>query len=204
LPGADTLSLEQAIAVVFDRFWGMSMRDLRNVRPGDVHDIGHRVRDIMVEMPFQVPNDLLMLVRAVAILSGMCTGLDPNFNLWKQLEPYARKIVAEETGSAFSIDSVIDQVGDILRVLVALPSQTSRVLMQMEQGKLVIQSPMLQREMRHLGQSVDRLFGGMIFAAFLLGGVMLINTGKIILGEVFLGVSVLILLVVFLYRRGRD
>jgi hypothetical protein len=76
--------------------------------------------------------------------------------------------------------------------------------MQMEQGKLVIQSPVLQREVRHLGQSVDRLFGGILFAAFLLGGVMLLNTGKIILGEVFLGVSVFTLLVVVLYRRGRD
>ena len=81
LPGADTQALEQASAAVFDRFWGMSMSELKNVRPNEVHDIGHRVRDVMVETPFQVPNDLLMLVRTVAILSGMCTGLDPNFQL---------------------------------------------------------------------------------------------------------------------------
>ncbi|MBI5963078.1 MAG: AarF/ABC1/UbiB kinase family protein, partial [Chloroflexi bacterium] len=63
LPGADTQALEQASAAVFDRFWGMSMSELKNVRPGDVRDIGHKVRDVMVETPFQVPNDLLMLVR---------------------------------------------------------------------------------------------------------------------------------------------
>ncbi len=76
LPGADTQALEQASAAVFDRFWGMSMSELRKVRPSEVRDIGHRVRDVMVETPFQIPNDLLMLVRTVAILSGMCTGLD--------------------------------------------------------------------------------------------------------------------------------
>ena len=77
-------------------------------------------------------NDLLMLVRTVAILSGMCTGLDPNFNLWGQLEPYARKLVAEETSSAFSLDNILEQLGGIVQVLVALPAQASRVLAQIE------------------------------------------------------------------------
>jgi predicted unusual protein kinase regulating ubiquinone biosynthesis (AarF/ABC1/UbiB family) len=124
LPGADTQALEQASAAVFDRFWGMSMSELRNVRPSDVRDIGHRVRDVMVETPFQIPNDLLMLVRTVAILSGMCTGLDSNFNLWEQLSPYARKLVEEEASSAFSLDNVLATLGDVGK-LYPLPSQTS-------------------------------------------------------------------------------
>lgn len=204
LPGANTEALEQASATVFDRFWGMSMSDLRHVRPSDVHDIGHRVRDIMVEMPFQVPNDLLMLVRAVAILSGMCTGLDPNFNLWEQIEPYARKLIKEEATSAFNLDGVLDQFGDLLGTLVALPSQASRVLSQMENGKLTIQTPQMLREVRHLERSVDRLTGGVIFAAFLLGGVMLLNTGNEILGGVLLGISGFTMLLVIFIQRGRD
>ena len=204
LPGANTEALEQASATVFDRFWGMSMSDLRHVRPSDVHDIGHRVRDIMVEMPFQVPNDLLMLVRAVAILSGMCTGLDPNFNLWEQIEPYARKLLKEEAASAFNLDGVLDQIGDLLGTLVALPSQASRVLSQMESGKLTIQAPQMLREVRHLERSVDRLTGGVIFAAFLLGGVMLLNTGNEILGGVLLGISGFTILLVIFIRSGRD
>jgi len=204
LPGADTQALEQASAAVFDRFWGMSMSDLRNIRPSEVHDIGHRVRDVMVEMPFQVPNDLLMLVRAVAILSGMCSGLDPNFNLWEQIEPYARKLVAEETSSAFSLDGILDQIGEIVRVLVALPSQASRVLAQMETGGLIIQSPLMMREVRHLGRSVDGLTGGVLLAAFLLSGVMLINAGNKEFGGGLVGVSVLVLLWVLFRGRGVD
>ena len=204
LPGADTKALEQASAEVFDRFWGMSMSDLRKIRPSEVRDIGHRVRDIMVEMPFQVPNDLLMLVRAVAILSGMCTGLDPNFNLWEQIEPYARKLVAEETSSAFSLDGILDQIGEIVRVMVALPSQASRVLAQMETGGLIIQSPQMAHEVRHLGHSVDGLTGGVLLAAFLLSGVMLINEGNEKLGGGLVGASVLVLLWIFFRGRGVD
>lgn len=189
LPGADTQALEQASSAVFDRFWGMSMSELRNVRPNEVRDIGHRVRDVMVETPFQVPNDLLMLVRTVAILSGMCTGLDPNFNLWKQLSPYASKLVQEETSSAFSLDNILKQVGEVVQAFIALPSQASRLLAQIELGGLVVQSPQVIREVRTLGRAVDRLTGGVIFAAFLISGVMLLNSGNVQLGGGLLGAA---------------
>ena len=189
LPSADTQALEQTSAAVFDRFWGMSMSDLKNVRPNEVHEIGHRVRDVMVETPFQMPNDLLMLGRTVAILSGMCTGLDANFNLWAQLSPYASKLVQEEASSAFSLDNILKQVGDVVQAFVALPSQASRVLAQMETGGLVVQSPQVTREVRTLGRSVDHLTGGVIFAAFLVSGVMSLNSGNSQLGGGLLGAA---------------
>jgi predicted unusual protein kinase regulating ubiquinone biosynthesis (AarF/ABC1/UbiB family) len=204
LPAANTQALEQTSAAVFDRFWGMSMSELRNVRPNDVRDIGHRVRDVMVETPFQVPNDLLMLIRTVAILSGMCTGLDANFNLWEQLAPYAGKLVQEEASSAFSVDNILKQVGDVVQAFVALPSQASRLLAQMESGGLVVQSPQVTREVRTLGRSVDRLTGGVIFAAFLVSGVMLLNSGNSQLGGGLLGAAGATLLWVVFGGRGRS
>jgi predicted unusual protein kinase regulating ubiquinone biosynthesis (AarF/ABC1/UbiB family) len=203
LPGADTQALEQASAAVFDRFWGMSMNELRSVRPDDVRDIGHRVRDVMVETPFQVPNDLLMLVRTVAILSGMCTGLEPNFNLWEQLSPYARKLVEQEASSALNLDNILKQLGEVVQVLIALPSQASRVLAQVESGGLVVQTPQTTREVRALGRSVDRLTGGVIFAALLVSGVMLLNSGNGQLGEGLLGAAVATLLWIMFGGRGR-
>jgi len=189
LPAADTQTLEQTAAAVFDRFWGMSVSDLRKVRPDEARDIGHRVRDAMVDTPFQIPNDLLMLMRTLAILSGMCTGLDADFNLWKQLAPYASKLVQEEASSAFSLDSILEQVGDVVQAFIALPSQASRVLAQMESGGLVVQSPQVTREVRTLGRSVDRLTGGVIFSAFLVSGVMLLNSGNSQLGAGLLGAA---------------
>jgi len=174
-PAANTQTLEETASAVFDRFWGMSVSELRKVRPSEAHDIGHRVRDAMVDTPFQIPNNLLMLLRTIAILSGMCTGLNANFNLWEQIAPYARKLVEEETSSVFSVDSILDQVGNWVQALAALPSQASRVLAQMESGTL--------------GRSVDRLTGGVIFSAFLVSGVMLLNSGNSQLGAGLLGAA---------------
>lgn len=204
LPGADTDALEKASAMVFARFWGLSMNQIRNVSIGEFHNIGHRVRDVMVEMPFQVPNDLLMLVRCVAILSGMCTGLDPNFNLWLSLEPYAKKLVAEEAGSLFDLDNLLEQLGGIVTSLAALPSQASRVLTQMESGGLTVQSPQVAREVHAVARSVDRLTGGVVFAALLMGGVMLVNAGNVTAGNVLFGASGATLLWVLFAGRGKS
>ncbi len=101
LPSADLKLLEQAETQIFDRFWGMSMSELRKVNPREMHQFGMQFRELMYEMPFQLPHNLLLLGRTVAILSGMCTGLDPNFNLWSELAPYAQKMVMEEGVSDF-------------------------------------------------------------------------------------------------------
>jgi len=202
LPGADLKMIEQAEAQAFDRFWGMSMSELKKTSPEEIKKFAHQYRDLMLSMPFQAPNDLLMLLRTVAILSGMCTGLDPNFNLWTQLAPYAQKMIASD--SASGLDVILDQLGDVLQVLIALPSQTSRVLTKMEQGELAVQSPQVTREVRTLVRSVDRLTGGVVFAAFVFGGVMLSNAGNAALGNAFFGAAGAALLWVLFGGRGKN
>jgi predicted unusual protein kinase regulating ubiquinone biosynthesis (AarF/ABC1/UbiB family) len=200
LPGADLKLIEQAEAQVFDRFWGMSMSELRKTNPDEIRKFAHQYRDLIFSMPFQVPNNLIMLARTVAILSGMCTGLDPDFNLWNQLSPYARKLIEKE--AAKGIADWLDELGSVLQTLVALPSQASRVFAQAERGDLNVQVPQVVREVRLLTRSVDRLTGGLIFIGLLIGGVMLYNAGNVTYGQIMLGAALIPLLWILFSRRG--
>lgn len=200
LPGADLKLIEQAEAQVFDRFWGMSMSELRKTSPDEIRKFAHQYRDLIFSMPFQVPNNLIMLARTVAILSGMCTGLDPDFNLWEQLSPYARKLIEQEATKGIS--DWLEELGSLLQTLIALPSQASRVFAQAERGDLVMQSPGVVREVQRLSRSVDRLTGGVVFLGLLLGGLSLYNAGSVLYGQVMLGGAGLVLLWVVFSRRG--
>jgi predicted unusual protein kinase regulating ubiquinone biosynthesis (AarF/ABC1/UbiB family) len=200
LPGADLKLIEQAEAQVFDRFWGMSMSELRKTSPDEIRKFAHQYRDLIFSMPFQVPNNLIMLARTVAILSGMCTGLDPDFNLWTQLSPYARKLIEKEATKGVS--DWIQELGSLLQNLIALPSQASRVFSQAERGDLVVQSPQVVREVRGLTRSVDRLTGGIIFLGLLLGGVLLYNAGNILYAQGMLAGSLVVLIWILFFRRG--
>jgi len=193
LPGADTQALEAASAAIFERFWGMSMRELRSVRPAEMRDLGHRMRNVMVNTPFQVPNNLLMLVRCLGILSGMSTGLDPDFNLWGVLEPYARKLVEQETAGALNLENILGQLGEAARLLIALPSQASRVMAQAEAGGIMVQAPQVSRDVKRLSQAVDRLTGGVIFASLLYGGITLHQAGEVQTGWALLSLAGVVL-----------
>ena len=200
LPGADLKLIEQAEAQVFDRFWGMSMSELRKTNPDEIRKFAHQYRDLIFSMPFQVPNDLIMLARTVAILSGMCTGLDPDFNLWNQLSPYARKLIEKEATKG--INDWLEELGSLLQNLVALPSQASRVFSQAERGDLIVQSPQVVREVHALTRSVDRLTGGIIFLGLLLGGVMLYNAENILFSQgMFAGALIVFFWVLFTRRN---
>jgi predicted unusual protein kinase regulating ubiquinone biosynthesis (AarF/ABC1/UbiB family) len=199
LPSANLELLKRAEAKVFDRFWGMSMSELRKTDPAEIRKFAHEYRDLMFDMPFQVPQNLIMLGRTVAILSGMCTGLDPNFNLWTQVAPYARKLIEQEATKG--LDYWLEQIGQLFQTLLALPSQTSRVLAQAETGGLVVQVPQIDRDIRGVIKSIDRLTMGVVFTAVLIGGVFLYNAGNVTFGETLLGVSGLLLLWMLFARR---
>jgi predicted unusual protein kinase regulating ubiquinone biosynthesis (AarF/ABC1/UbiB family) len=200
LPSADLKLIEQAEAELFDLFWGKSMSELRQIKHADMFRFADKFRELMYEMPFQLPQNLLMLGRTVAILSGMCTGLNKDFNLWGQLMPYATKMITDEGGSNWKV--LLDEIGNVLKELIALPSQAGRVLSQMERGDLRVQVPSVSRQMTSLERAVDRLTGGVAFAALLIGGVMLYTAGQILFASILFGGSGLALLWILFFRRG--
>jgi len=202
LPSADIKLLEQAEAQLFERFWGLSMGELRSINHAEMRQFAMQFRELMYEMPFQLPHNLLLLGRTLAILSGMCTGLDPDFNLWTQLAPYAQKLVVDEGTSNWEV--WLDQIGDLLKELIALPAQTDRVLSRLERGELNVNVPQVNRQIYHLEGAINRLVGGVVFAAFLFGGVMLYQGGNIVLGYVFWGFSALALLWTAFFAHGHS
>ncbi|MFZ1042936.1 MAG: AarF/UbiB family protein [Anaerolineales bacterium] len=202
LPSADTELLEQAERQLFERFWGMSMSELRKVNHREMRDFAHQFRDLMYEMPFQLPHNLLLLGRTVAILSGMCTGLDPDFNVWEELAPYAQKLVADEVGSGWEV--WLDEIGDLVKELIALPVQTGRVLTRLERGELNVNMPQVNRHLSYVEGAMNRVAGALIFAVFLLSGVLLRTGGDLLLSNVFWGLSFLALIWTIFFSRGHS
>ncbi len=199
LPTADLKLIEMASMQVFDRFGGMSMSDLRGIDHAEMMSFGLQFRELMLNMPFQLPENLLLLGRTVAILSGMCTGLDPEFNVWSSIAPYADKLISDEGGSTW--DTVLAEGTKILQTAVGLPGRADRVLTLMERGEFNVQTPLLDLRVRRLERSVGRVAMALVFAALLLAGAILYPTEPV-LAKVLMGASVLPLLRVLMGGRG--
>jgi predicted unusual protein kinase regulating ubiquinone biosynthesis (AarF/ABC1/UbiB family) len=194
LPGADLERIRQAETALLDQVWGKNMRELIRLHPSQMREFVRQFQDLLYEMPFQVPNDLIFLGRCVAILSGMCTGLNPEFNLFAGLAPFAQQLLAEEGGDW--LDMLVDWLTKQGGVLVGLPGRVVSTLAKIERGDLVVTAradPGLERELRSLSRSANRLVAAVVFAALLLAGTLLTLNGNQLLGGIGLGLAFLAL-----------
>ncbi len=177
LPTADLKLIEMASMQVFDRFGGMSMGDLKQIDHSEMMSFGLQFRELMLNLPFQLPENLLLLGRSVAILSGMCTGLSPEFNLWSTIAPYATKLISDDgDGEGGIFQTVLSEGTKIFQSVIGLPARADRVLTLVERGELNVQTPLLELRVRRLERSVGRVASAVVFAALLIAGALLYPT----------------------------
>jgi predicted unusual protein kinase regulating ubiquinone biosynthesis (AarF/ABC1/UbiB family) len=202
LPDADRARLEQAESRVFDQFWGKNMTELTSVTYDEMRELADEFRDLIYEMPFQVPQDIIFLARCVGILSGMCTGLDPKFNLWSHLAPYARKIMAEEARKAQ--ETWLVEAEKLARTFLALPFKMDASLTKLDRGEIAVRTPEVSHQVKRLTRATRGLTSAVIFAALLLGGIQLYIGGNIYLAAAAGLISLTFLLDAMLSSRSRN
>ncbi len=177
LPGADRKRIEALHETLLKRFGGVSIGKLSGAAMAQAQDLVIEYRDLVYEMPFQFPTDMLFAVRAVAILSGMATRLDPDFDPWAATLPFAERMAGEEVGRDWRL--WLGELGDLGRLAWRLPSRLDRLLTQAERGDLVSQNalaPDAAKAFRRLERAVDRLTWGIIAVGLLLSGIILRGT----------------------------
>ena len=174
LPGADHKRLEALHDVLFQSMGSVRMGQLKDAAFEQAEMVVREYRDILYEMPFQVPTDILFVGRAIGILSGIATQLDPEFDPWAATLPFAERLA---TGQLIGDRrSWLDQIGEVVRLVAGAPARVDRLLTQAERGDLTVQTalaPDASRAMRRLERAADRLAWAVIFAGLLLGGVLL-------------------------------
>lgn len=197
LPHADIAKLKQAEAMAFDRFWGKTIDELRQTTFEEMHEFAKEFRDLVYDMPFQIPQNLIFLGRAVAILSGMCIGLDPQFNLWERLAPFAQKLIAEETGGR-NLEFWLGELVSLIQAMLVVPKRMDAVFSKIEKGEVAVRVPKIEMYFYRLEWAMRQMVGALIFIALLLGGVQLYLAGEKPFGEVLLACSALTLVWILL------
>ncbi len=61
LPEADLTRVEQAIGMLFDRFWGVAVDDISDVDFDEMYSFATEFRDLLSSLPFQIPQNVLFL-----------------------------------------------------------------------------------------------------------------------------------------------
>lgn len=220
LPGADLARLEEATRAVFDRVWGMNMSELKAMQYTEMAALGREFSDLLFTMPFQVPQDFIILARAVGILSGLCMGLNPNFDPWTEVQPFAQQLLAEQNfgfplppkitlqdlldpNTARDLldgehrDWLITTITTVVRRAIQFPGLAEEVLTRAKRGDLVVQaapSPAFERRLNQLQHAALRMTWGVVFAGSAISAAVLHTAGEgtlSIIGGVLSGYALL-------------
>jgi ubiquinone biosynthesis protein len=162
----------------------------------------------------RIPSSLMMLGKAVGTYEEVARMLDPNVNLIKEAEPFAKKLAFRKfnakriSSSAFSM---MDGLYDLVTEAPHDMKRLSRRLLKGEMG-LVLKHLGLDSLSTDIDRASNRLSFSMIIAALIVGSswIMTSDTGLIVYGVPLLGVFGFLVaaalglwLVISIIRSGR-
>jgi predicted unusual protein kinase regulating ubiquinone biosynthesis (AarF/ABC1/UbiB family) len=193
LPGADLERIVEANDQILDQIWGRNLLDLARPDPQEVQELAGQFKDLLFDFPFQVPQDFIYLGRALGLVSGITSILDPDINPWYYIEQYGERVLAQRQAQQFQAEALIETV----RQYIQLPAQARRVLDSAEQGRLRVQvKPDRRTEQRleRIDRRTGRLGWQVMAAAALISGTLFYINGDVGLSNtawVVMGVSLL-------------
>ncbi|MBN1966765.1 MAG: AarF/ABC1/UbiB kinase family protein [Anaerolineae bacterium] len=231
LPDADLKRIEQASEALFDEVWGLNMTQLAEIDYQVMAGLAREFGDLLYTLPFQVPQDFVYLGRAVGILSGMCTGLDPQFDPWAEIQPFVRDLLRQDGGESgeqpkrswlglldrFDFDTLrtlatpetvtmaVETGRDMLLRSAGLPAKADNVLTKLERGDLEMMVRPDDRFEAHLTriEGIGRQIAlSLVFAGTMLTSAFLYVNGEHDMGLVGFAVAGITLVGMLLRGRG--
>ncbi len=216
LADADTERIVEATEATFNQVWGLSMSEIKNISYSEARNLGSEFNDLLYSMPFQVPQDFIYLGRTMGILSGMATALDSEFNAWKEMLPFAQKMMSQTllngsgqfdaamgTGVVQSLfngngTQALAEVGKLfLSRAAAIPQRLDNVLGQLDRGELnvkVTPSPTYRKQLQKIEAQGRKTTRAVIFAGLLMSSTLLYTHGDIVpsvIGYALSGIALL-------------
>lgn len=178
MPSADTFELERALTKVFDRFGGVSFVELQQVDPREFRAFATEFADIVRALPFQFPENFLLIVRAISLTSGVCSSVNPEFNIWNAVEPYSAKLIRAEGGNV--VQAFLRDGLSSLSLLARLPKRVDTLITRAELGQLAMRTPELERRTASLARTVRQLISAVLFGVLFIGGLLVFDRDSVL------------------------
>jgi predicted unusual protein kinase regulating ubiquinone biosynthesis (AarF/ABC1/UbiB family) len=176
LPGADRRQIVQGFQTILRFAYDRTVHELNNL---DIEKIMDETHELVFDLPFQMPQDLIYLGRALGMVGGLATMIDPDINLFQSLRPFTRQLIDRERRNLDWAGEIGKQVQELGQILLTLPRQMDDFYKSANRGELSTRSDSLrlERGLRRVEQSTNRLAGGILATGLFLGGVQLRTRG---------------------------
>jgi len=175
-PGGDLYRLEEMIQTQLDDLWGTFLGQMRT---GDLDSevakaFFEKYEELLSVTPLQFQTEVLFVVRAMGILSGVTSHLEPEFDPWTETATFAQALIQED---------ILTGVQSVLQDLLAgrLPLMLGPLLRRWSQSSSTAPIvPVLDpraEDIRILRRRVNRLISAVVACGMLGVGALLKSRG---------------------------
>lgn len=198
LPSADVEELERVMTALFDRFGGLGVNELTQIDPRELQAFASQFGETIRTLPFQLPENFLLLIRTISLISGVTSALNRDFNMWDAIDPFARTLVS--AGTTANLIGAGQQVIGYATTLARLPRRLDDLAARLDRGLVSTRSPEVERRLRSVERSLGRASSAIIFSALLLAGSLLYPAQPVLATVLLVGSAVPLLHVVISSR----
>ena len=167
---ADRRNLARDLDRLRIRYYGLELEKIR------ARSFVEDLMNLAFANRLKMPGNLVLVFKAIAMLEGISLQLDPNINVFAEVEPYVRDALLELQSPVNRLKTLVEQLSESAEAMVRLPTQLQRMLEQVESGESNLSMTLkgLDEPTQRVTAAANRLVLALLAAAFVIGPSILI------------------------------
>ena len=184
----DVAALELEVSRLIGKYYNRSLREVH------IGQLISEVLNLIRVHHLMMSSELAVLLTTLAVLEGLGTQLDPNFDFVAVTAPFARRMADARMEPRALLRSLVRSMRRNVKMFSDLPESLGRFLKRAGQGEIpmTVRPTGLEPSLTRLEEMVNRISFAVVVAAFVIGlSMLLMNTEK---PDLFLWIARLALL----------
>ena len=166
----DVRALERDLTDFIGQYLYVPLKDLQ------MEKLLHQLLKILSRHRLQIPQDLFLMMKALATVEGIGLLLDPDFEMIKQTIPFIQRVKMARYHPKRMTDDIVRSGIEFVQLMQEIPGETREILEQMKQGKI-------KMEFKHKGlepmlstydQISNRIAFAIVIAALIIGSALIV------------------------------
>lgn len=169
-PLEDTAGFERDLFELVEEYEDISLKDVH------LSEIIERFRLILYQHNIPLPPNFYLLLRAMVIIEGVGYHLNPDFDIMKNLKPYAEELMIRKYNPVKLAREMISSFENFSVMLTGFPQDFREIVKKIKKGKLHIQFE--HRNLEPFYKSLDvtsnRVSFAIVVAALIIGSALIV------------------------------
>lgn len=167
-------ALRRDISEFIEKYYDLSLQEFQ------VGQLLIDFTEIIAEYRIKFHPDLLLLAKAFLTIESMGRQLDPDFDMTMHLRPLMAKEIRGRLSPKSAFKELYGNISSYRNLLRSLPKDIKEILNRINRDKFKIdlEHRGLDRFIKELDKSINRLSSSLIIAALIVGSSIVMQTGK--------------------------